>query len=378
MHVLFNALSTVTGGSVTYFSNILGPLAARFDASENHRLTVLVSPRIAEQIDRGIPVDFRVVNRVGLAGYRRIHWERRNLANYVGDADVHFVPYQIGQIGLVERTVLMLRNMEPFFHRKYKYQIGSYARNAALNVFSRKALRRADRVIAVSDFARDFAVNEVGLSEAKVRRIYHGRDLSFAPDSHADDHNLLHAVGVRGDYLFTSGSLLPYRRLEDGIEAFARIADRFPRLNLVFAGKGNHRGYERQILNSIKMSEISHRILFLGYVDTLTMSVLYRNARVFIATTEIEACPNTIIEALSSGCAVIASNSKPLPEFVGDAGLYYEARNIDDLVRALIEILDDSKAEKRLRVGAEKAAAKFSWERCARKTFDAITRWDRA
>jgi len=375
MHVLLNALSTATGGSVTYIENILEPLNELFAEDGRHALTTLVTPDVANRIGPPAGVALRVIENADLRSFRRVIWERRNLSKYVADVDVQFVPYQIGRTDLVPRTVLMLRNMEPFLCRQYQYDFYTRSRNVFLKHASRRSLRSADKIIAVSEYVRDFATGDLGLDNDRVTRIYHGKDESFTAARHPQELELLLELGVGPQYLFASGSLLPYRRFEDIVLAFAKLAGKYPHLMLVFAGQGNDKTYRDVIRTAVETSAVSDRIAMLGYVDRSTMAMLYRNSTAFVASSEIEACPNTIIEALSSGCAVVAADVAPMPEFLRDAGLYYTARDIGEMSHAVDKIVRDKELRDSLKSRAIQRASDFSWELCASKTFDAITSW---
>jgi len=70
------------------------------------------------------------------------------------------------------------------------------------------------------------------------------------------------------------------------------------------------------------------------------------------------------------GCPVLASNTSSLPEVVGDAGLYFNPTDLDDLMFGLDRILFDEPLRKRLRELGYQREKRFGWDRCADETLD--------
>ena len=203
-----------------------------------------------------------------------------------------FTPYQMATLLPTTINVVMLRNMEPFFSRNYPYSLRSRLRNEVLRIQTTRTLRRAEATIAVSDFAGSYATNQLGVDGNRVTRIYHGRDESFSPVPAADDQEQLQRVGITRPYVFTCGSLLPYRRLEDVVRAFEQMAQTVgDDAQLVIAGSGSDERYGALLKAAISGSGRQHQIRNLGQVDIGLMKTLYRQSRLFVTATEVEACP---------------------------------------------------------------------------------------
>lgn len=380
MNILVNCLSSMSGGAITYVKNILPKLNDLFkDSNDKHSLQFLAHEE-QRSLLLNIPEDQCILLKDRRpVGYQRFLWEKFNLPRIIkeNNIDVLFVPYQISPIINGIKQVMMARNMEPFFFKKYKYKFKPLIRNYILQWQTSHALGAADKVIAVSRFCENHLINDLDIRAERVRRIYHGRDLSFSPDGNLDDdQRRLKKLGINGNYLFTVGSLLPYRRCEDVIEAFNLIACAHDeKLNLVIAGNGSDTGYVSLIKQAIKKSPYNGRILLIGHVQKENMISLYRKSTACIIASEIEACPNIAIEAMSSGCNIISSNSEPLPEMFNGCSLTYEARSIKDMVKQILIILNDLPIRNNLRERALHRASTFSWKSCAEETYDALVSW---
>jgi len=380
MVVLIDCLSSVSGGAASYLRN-LGPLLSdRFEESPEGHCLKLLAHEEQRPLVQTIP-DSRCIWMHGkrLGGYRRVLWERMNLPRITREqrVDVLFTPYQIAPTVYGVKQVLMLCNMEPFRFRDFRYSPGTWLRNYVLHFHSLRSLRAADRVIAVSEFTKDQLVNSIGVGPYRVRTIHHGRDTEFSPEGDIKkDQKMLARIGLQGNYLLTCGSLLPYRRCEDVIAAFERCADLLDtETKLVIAGSGTDNRYVKLVRKAIENSPCRDRILAVGHVPRETMMALYRRCLLFVTATEIEACPNIAIEAMSSGCAIISSDRPPLPEMFKGCSLEFRARDIENMVLQLRTCLEDEALRCDLKARSAERAEAFSWEKCAEETYSALVEW---
>jgi glycosyltransferase involved in cell wall biosynthesis len=210
-----------------------------------------------------------------------------------------------------------------------------------------------------------------------VRVVYHGRDeLSLDEATQITEGSTLRRYGITGKFVLSCGSLLPYRRCEDVIAAFEKYSIEWPGdMQLVIAGSGTDRGYHRTIVNMIAKSPVRKKILQIGQVTRDDMKVLYNSCDACIFATEIEACPNIAIEAMTAGCVIISCDKQPLPEMFSGSSVEYRARDVGDLVSKLRLSLTDPELREKLKTMALSRATYFSWKKCAEETYDAVTRW---
>ena len=90
-------------------------------------------------------------------------------------------------------------------------------------------------------------------------------------------------------------------------------------------------------------------------------------------TSRAEACPNTVLEALSCGALSVSTDQQPMPEFYRDAAVYYQARNPVDLARALECVLDSTREQREeLRRRARAIATEYDWDTTARRTLETL------
>ena len=304
-----------------------------------------------------------------LSAWKRAMWERSNIPKIVErhSMEVVFTPYQILNARPDATNVIMVRNMEPFFFQRYPYQWKGKIRNQLLRLATRRSLKQADKVIAVSDFVKDYLAKNQLVSDQRVSRVYHGRDEFF---SMAETER----KSTEAPFVLTGGSLLPYRRCEDVIAAFARLNEdqRFQEYELRIAGQGTEPGYRSMLEKKVEETGLGDRIHFLGHVDKSRMKKLFQQCEVCVLASEIEACPNLAIEAMSCGSPILAARTPPLPEVIGDAAVYFEPRDVTQLAETLRELLVDPERRLELRRRTQDQARKYDWDRCAQETLQIL------
>ncbi len=374
MKLLINFLQSQSGGARSYLRNILPYIS---DWSEHDEITVYVL-----LYKRQVDVD-------------RINIEKLNIKPIIIDQvpkflkpfseqlivkktikqfkiDTLFTPYQVSLPFSGIKTISMLRNMEAFLHWQFPSTFRNRIRNIVLQNLSNLTIRKSDLVIAVSDFAKNYMLDQLHIPEDRIIKIYHGRDQRFSPIKTANDNAILKNLNLISDsYIFTSGSILPYRKLETIIEAFAKSAGQHS-IQLVIAGDSNDIPYKNLIRDLIHRNKLENRVLQLGFIDIEKIIVLYRHAKLFVTATEIEACPNIAIEAMASGCSIIASNKAPLPEMFQDKVVYFKAGNSIDLAEKITAFLTTPQNSD----APDYDIDRFSWHLCADNTYKAISRFN--
>jgi glycosyltransferase involved in cell wall biosynthesis len=260
-------------------------------------------------------------------------------------------------------SVAMIRNMLPLVMPFGGNGWRDVVKNIGRARLSRIACNRADRVIAVSEFVHQFLVDSWRISPTRIGTVYHGVN----PPSSIEAMRIPPAVPPEwsGEFLFTAGSMHPYRGLDDIINAMAVLASRGVRPSLVIAGGADRTQlpYLKRMKNLAQKSGIQSQIAWAGHLHAEEMSWCYSHCRLFLMTSRVEACPNIALEAMSHGAFCLAADNPPLPEFFREAAIYYRPKCKEALAQTINAALAYSpEASVRLRRQAEERAADFTWE----------------
>jgi len=270
--------------------------------------------------------------------------------------DVVFVP-TAQTIDCGRPVVCMVRNMEPLLVPFGENPWPEKLRNVGRAWAARRAARRADRVIAVSQHVRDFLAERWHIDEAKIGVVPHGVDAAGAQRRPAA------AAGAEpGSFLFTAGSIRPARGLDDLLGALALLPK-----TLLVAGEPD--AATRAYAARLRRRAAGLPIVWLGAIEPEEMAWCFANCRAFVMTSRAEACPNTVLEAMAGGCLSVSTDRAPMPEFFGDSALYYRGGDARDLAARLAS-LDDlpPAAIDALRGKALQRAGRFDWETTAHRT----------
>jgi len=157
MNIFINILSSVSGGGVSYLRNCLPLLYEHFYQSNNQNTLTILAHQSQRQLFPSIPdYNFILLPGIRLTGLNRIVWEHFNINKLVADAgaDVLFVPYQTGHNVKNVKQVLLFQNMDPFTFTLYRYNLHTATRKQILKNLSISSMKRADRVIAISQHVK--------------------------------------------------------------------------------------------------------------------------------------------------------------------------------------------------------------------------------
>lgn len=242
--------------------------------------------------------------------------------------------------------------MEEFSHYRDALKLASLPAIA----LEKLTLSRASEVLAVSAQSRADLLGMYDLDPDSVEVIGNGVDYGrFSVPRDASDPAYAKRVLV-------VSRLEPRKNVREAIEAVAEL----PRgtCHLEIAGDGSQRSALIEVAKSLGMEDIVH---FLGRVDEASLPEVYARSAVFLTTSNSEGFGLSLLEAMSSGCACVASDlptHRALMEH-GVSGLIYRSR--EELVSFLKDLLSSPEKAKRLGAAAREVASGHSWVKVAEK-----------
>ncbi len=229
----------------------------------------------------------------------------------------------------------------------------------------RKAIERADHIICISENTRDDLVDLFNISSQNVSVIHLGFDQVFSNASencHAKSN-----FSSEKPYILYVGSRRTYKNFPALVNAYSTSVWLRDNFNIICFGGEKYSVRDAELIQKNKLSR--DQIIYVSG-DDAKLASYYKNASVFVYPSLYEGFGIPPLEAMSSGCPVICSNTSSIPEVVGDAGEYFDPLSIDSIKTALEKIL--SSDEKRLNLvkkGYERSK-QFSWARCAKETLE--------
>ncbi len=218
----------------------------------------------------------------------------------------------------------------------------------------RIAHRLANGVVANAEAVRQHLLTAYGLPAKKIRICRNGIDLSRFTGERRHRPPFTAAYPVIG----TVCVLRPEKAVHLLLEAFSWIAPPFPQSRLLIVGSGPELESLQQLRTKLGLGDTVH-----FEPATTDVAPWMRAIDIFVLPSLSEAFSNSIMEAMASGCAVVASNVGGNPELVehGVTGLLFARNNADDLARQISALIDNPALRDRLaEAGRGRIAAEFS------------------
>jgi glycosyltransferase involved in cell wall biosynthesis len=223
------------------------------------------------------------------------------------------------------------------------------------------AARSADRIIAVSEATKAEIGRVLDVPPDRVDVVYEaGR-----PPGPATPEPELRARLRLGDapLVLSVSARRPHKNLRRLLQAFAGLAEG---TSLVLPGYPTP--FEGELVAEVSRLGLAGRVRLLGWVSEEDLEALYLAARCFVFPSLAEGFGLPVLEAMERGVPVACSRASSLPEVAGDAARYFDPLDVEDLRRAIAELLEDESLRARLAAAGRDRARLFSWERAAAET----------
>jgi glycosyltransferase involved in cell wall biosynthesis len=241
---------------------------------------------------------------------------------------------------------------------------------------TRRVLRHAARIFAVSHFTKSELEKLFGIPSQKIEVIYNAIDERFLRGhaSEADHQLIAQRYQVTYPFLLYAGRISPHKNLVRIIEAFSALRGelekegKFPDLKLIIIGDelSKHPDLRRTVVKS----GVQNDVRFLGFVPIEVLRIFYDTAKIFVFPSLYEGFGLPPLEAMVHGTPVVTSNTSSLPEVVGNAAVLVNPENVFEIMRALHRVLLDQPLREKMKQRSYEQSGKFSWESSARRVLE--------
>jgi glycosyltransferase involved in cell wall biosynthesis len=238
---------------------------------------------------------------------------------------------------------------------------------------TRKVLRGAARILAVSNFTKNEIEKVFGIASSQVGVVYNAIDPRFLHGhaSPSDREFLTQRYQITYPFLLYAGRISPHKNLVRIIEAFSALKAelekqaKFPDLKLIIIGDelSKHPDLRRTVIRG----GVQNDVRFLGFVPIDMLRIFYDAAKVFVFPSLYEGFGLPPLEAMAHGTPVLTSNTSSLPEVVGNAAVLVNAENVFEIMRGMLRVLLDQPLREKLKLRGYEQANKFSWDLSARQ-----------
>jgi len=227
-----------------------------------------------------------------------------------------------------------------------------------------------DRIGCVSHYNATLIHYVFNVPLEKMEVINNGVDPAFL------DHDVKPFDGY-GEYILYTGGTEPRKNVKRLVAAYAMACKNDVSASLVMVG-GRFTQNEpdmRALLDTKEAKHVKNRIILHGIEkDSKKLASLYRGARLVVYPSIQEDFGMVSVEAMASCVPLVASNASSIPEIAGDAALYFDPYDPEDMSRKIIAGLSDEKLRSMLVARGRERVKKYSWEDAAKLIIEMIYR----
>src|SRR5713101_1344843 len=354
-------------GVGTYIRNILNQIA-RTDHETEYLL--IGQQRHVQEFDL-LPENFKLLEYASDPGSFHTHMHLPFLLRKHG-VDILHMPWFYAPAVVPSRLVLTVHDLTDVLAPP----VGATPLvQAGRLYFARRALARADRILAVSHSSKRELSRVFGVPEEKIEVVYNALDERFLREPMPTDADrVLERHAVTDPFVLYAGNIKPQKNLPRLIEAFA-VAKADLRDHPLYAGLkllliGDSAEEHSDLRRAVLRSRVQGEVRFLGFVPHPVLRVFYSRAAAFLFPSLYEGFGLPPLEAMAHGTPVLTSNVSSLPEVVGNAAVLVNPENVFEIMRALHRVLVDQPLRERMKERSYQQAAKFSWENSVRQILD--------
>ena len=244
----------------------------------------------------------------------------------------------------------------------------SWPMRAGTSALLSMAARRADRIIAVSKAGREEIVSGLGISREVIDVVPNGVRLPRAASSPSVARKL-HGLG-HGPVALAVATNLPHKNLPAAIDALA-LLDEGRRPLLVIAGHGTD---DAALQAYARGAGVVDYVRLLGPLSVEQLDSLYAVADCLVLPTLHEGFGLPVLEAMVRSVPVVCSDIPAMREVAGEAALYFDPHEPQQIAMRIAEAIEDTPLAERLRDQGRIRAASFRWSASAEKTLDSYRR----
>jgi len=369
MSIGIDASNLRQGGGRTHLIELLRVAEPSFHGFE--RIVVWGSQSTLKQLDdRPWLVKMNSLAQEG-GLLKRILWQCFYLSKAARAAgcNILFVPGG-SYFGNYHPMVTMSRNMLPFEWVELLRYGPSFItiKLFLLRLIQARTMRRADGMIFLTQYAKNGVESVIGKLFNSVV-IAHGLNDRFLLEPGVQRSIELYTEDNPFRLLYVS-IIDQYKHQWHVVEAVAQLRNKTGwHLVLYLVGPAYHPALKRLQAVITQHDPGKEWVRYLGTVPFDQLHTIYKEADMGLFASSCENMPNILLETMASGLPVASSNRGPMQEIIGEAGVFFDPENSDDIAQALESLIADPEWRWRLAKSSYSIANQYTWKRCADETF---------
>src|SRR6185369_13403655 len=239
-----------------------------------------------------------------------------------------------------------------------------------LSLLIPRSLRRSDLIVTPSQFTKDEIIKYYGIGRDKICVVQNAIGDEFM--IHAENNKVMvtEKYHLPKRFILSLGTLQPRKNIPFLIRAFALLQKRLPDVSLVIVGSKNAHHTDTALSAALSDSRIREGILFPGYIEQNDLPAVIASATVFVFPSLYEGFGIPLLEAMSQGVAIAASEIASLKEIAGPAALYFDPLSLASCEEKLYTLFTDDFTRQTIVQKGKERLSLFSWHVSAKKLLE--------
>jgi len=264
------------------------------------------------------------------------------------------------------KSVVTIHDLTLWFYPGRKQT--SLFRRVIFRYVIRQSCLNATRIIAISQGTKNDLVRQLGINPDKIDVVYEASPKRYQPVEDSKKIEMIKTkYNISRPFFLYVGQQRQHKNLVRLVRAFALLRHRYNiDYQLVLVGKADPLAPEIPLL--IKKMNLQDAVILTGYVADSDLPYFYAEATAFVFPSLYEGFGLPPLEAMASGIPVLSSHASVMPEILGDAALYFDPMNIEDIAQAMYKLATTFRLQKELRDKGFLQVKKYSFARVAKET----------
>ncbi len=277
-------------------------------------------------------------------------------------ADAYHSPYYLMPYRTPLPTIVTIYDLTP---QLFPHYVSSRAR-LLFRLTTQLAMRQANRIISISQATSRDLKQYYPFTAPIIASIPLAPDPQFHPQSASEIARVRLHFDLPEKYVLYFGINKPHKNLVNLLQAWQLLAEQTPDIPLIIAGAWDSRYPEAKL--EVEVLGLQNKVRFLGPINSPDVPPLYGGALMFVFPSRYEGFGLPVVEAMACGTAVACANTSSLPEVGGDAVLYFNPNNVEEMAQQIGRLLTDQSLRENLSHRGLAQARRFSWHKAAAQT----------
>lgn len=253
--------------------------------------------------------------------------------------------------------------------------VSYWFKDKASRLIVQHALTKSKHILVTSEFTKQDVHETLGVPLEKMTVTYQAPfelkpNLKFLSGLNVEktQKSILDKYKITKPFILYVGVAFPHKNLEGLLRAWKIFEEKYGNgYQLVLVGRRNF--FYQKLLNHVTMKQYNN-VIYTDFVADDSLSVIYDSASLYVFPSLYEGFGIPPLEAISHGVPVASSNRSCLPEVLGEAALYFDPENYEQMADTMYLGLTNEEIRYELKQRGREELKRYSWEKLAERTIE--------